>query len=162
MSLVWLDGTRVTPEERDEYASRLPARRSLLGRIFGPWAVVERVGTRRVLGGTNPVWRVIAVCCAREAIATSVMLSVYAAPSRRDAVTGLCRRCRKAPVRDTGCRWCPRPSVATARALRGKRRKGVTYECGACNRRALRNGRDAEGRPIYKSSAQTRAGRTPA
>jgi hypothetical protein len=69
---------------------------------------------------------------------------------------GLTRGCRKccwrrgdyhhspaalvAWAQDGMCSWCKRPSLHPR----------LLYECGACNRMAMRYGRDAEGRPIAR------------
>lgn len=166
MSLVWLDGTRVTPEERDDMAATQPARkqrRSLLGRIFGPWAVVERAGSRAVAWGRpQPVWRVVSTCCEREAHATTSMLRQYTSKRCAPRATGLCRPCWQADVmaraaQPTTCRWCGRPSQNTDRRRRADRhQRGSRTECEACLMLTYRNGRRADGSPVRLRAPQFR------
>jgi hypothetical protein len=109
----------------------------LTGRTIVGWKVLGRATpeghtTRQVF------WRVLAPCCGREFVRASQQV-------RRDAPHA-CFGCAIAAVRipdaERVCRWCARPTTRTP-----------VRECGACERRALRNGREADGRPILKSAA---------
>lgn len=57
-----------------------------------------------------------------------------------------CRACLRArvtvPEHKRVCRWCRRSTRAVG---------GTARECGACARRAARNGRDAIGAPVWRS-----------
>ena len=52
----------------------------------------------------------------------------------------------KAPGAVRGvCSWDGKPAMVATKGA------GAAYECEACQRRGSRNGRDADGRPIYRS-----------
>ena len=142
-------GGPVSIEERERLAERRAsglARRPMLGRTFGAWKVLRRVGTvRRDARGTDPVWRCVAVCCGQ--IADKTTNTLHKPRKVAGASSGLCQRCRLAKLAGEAClRRARRACVWCGRRLHHSH----VRECRACRRRAVYAGRDETGRPNGK------------
>lgn len=116
----------------------------ITGQPFGPWVPVSMVPGKRRYG--SAVWLVRASCCGAEREADRIFLW-----ASRDRGVTKCKACDLAKRVETAkhpdmpagvCAWCP---PGTRRPMQTRN------ECMTHNRRACRNGREADGRPIDRS-----------
>jgi hypothetical protein len=119
----------------------VPYGEDLKGRTFGQLTVEDghaRLRVRCSCGAVEERARHSLISAGRKGCVPACAACVMARISTSVAA--------KAPGATNGvCSWCPRPSVSMTKGT------GPAFECEPCNRRAQRNGRDADGRPIYRS-----------
>lgn len=114
------------------------------GETFGSYLVLNRAGRR----GNSLLWRVRCAVCGYECTRDDRNV-------RASAGAG-CEECRSSdaarmPGAQRGvCSWCGDQALSLTRG-HSNSSAGHAHECGKCNRRATRNGRMANGRPLYKS-----------
>jgi hypothetical protein len=111
----------------------------IAGQRFGRWVALKRTGYRN-----SSLWLCRCDCSAEHEVALSNLrsgASTRCDRCRRDAQFGR-RNPHRVPDAERGCQRCKRSTLAV--------KSNKVRECGTCERRAHRNGRDAEGRPISK------------
>lgn len=102
------------------------------GQRFGAWTVIRYTGAIHYPGGGRDTGWLCRCDCGTEKVVPGNQLRF--GRSRR------CRACTRVPAELRRCLWCKRPTKKNDKAR----------ECAACERMALRNGRDPEGRPVSK------------
>lgn len=130
--------TRAYPRQR---ANRTPLR---AGDTIGHWTAVRPMDEQRSYG----VYPWLMRCrCGTYAVLRNPYHSRRRAALAHRVSCRACYEAERPKIPDSArvCEWCRRPTIdGTGRRTRGKAR-----ECGTCERRALRNGRDATGHPRY-------------
>ena len=122
--------------------------RSMVGRRYGAWTILRQAGWQQVGAKRLALWRCRAECCG----ALAFMRSAALAKARRGR-SGLCKRCYCARV---SYRYLMRQALRRCVWCRRALRPHGLRECDACARRACRNGRDADGRPIGRVAYRKR------
>lgn len=115
----------------------------MAGKFFGRWVVLRR-SDRAQRGKT--FWTCMCTCGATSDVSGAMLRrgeSLQCDGCRRAAQRGPASRAQGAV--SGRCSWCGEPA-----------RKQNPYECDRHNRRAARNGRDAEGRPIGRDYSKRR------
>lgn len=125
------------------------------GKVVAGWLVVREAGWQRMHGRLCRVWLCRCAGCGIESNKSTAILGVMHAKSmhaKSPADSAGCKRCadarRRVPDSERICQWCSRSTIGQKQPR----------ECGACNRRAMRNGRDDEGRPLGRVSEKCREG----
>lgn len=103
----------------------------LTGKTINGWRVVGKAP--RATKNQQHRWFVITPCCQKQVIRLSQHLRIH----RADRCNDCHMKAKAIPPEAWVCKWDGKPVT-----------KPPHDECAACNRRAHRNGRDAEGRPI--------------
>lgn len=136
------------------------------GRAFGALRVESRIASRRSpkYRNPNPRWRVVCSCGRRDEADSRELLGYHS--GGKLVLKTRCTHCRCESQRGAAalvawavpgkCSWCQR-SASTGRG-KPQRKPGPSCECAACERAAVRNGRDSTGRPVAKGKRRVLSG----